>query len=295
MEREIRSIYSEAYKDLEKKTNEYFKKFIEADEEKRKLVASGKLSKSKYKKWRKNKMAMGRHWEIMKDQCARSVHNANKIANDYINGKLPNIYAINYNGEAELAEAGLSGKFSFEMANQQTIKELIEAGDKNLLPHKELGPEDIPWNMKKVNSAVLQGIIQGESIPRIASRIAAVATANEVQSIRAARTIVTQVENKAVHDVAKRADKNGAIVYKIWIATPDGRTRDWHMEAWDNYGDEETAIPWNEPFVVMGEDMMRPGMGGSPANVYNCRCASANIYKGFKRTLPEGTIKVKWI
>lgn len=299
MERKIRSIYREANKDLTKKTKEYFDKFKEADAKKRKLVETGALSKKDYREWRKNKMLMGRHWERMKDQTARSLHNANKIANEYVNGRLPNIYAINYNGEAELAEAGLSGKFSFEMANQQTIKELIDAGDKNLLPQRKLDPKkDIPWNMQRVNSAVLQGIIQGESIPKIAARISAVATANKVQSIRAARTIVTQVENKAVHDVAKRADENGAVVYKSWLATSDGRTRDWHSDADSDYGTKDTAIPWNEPFVVMGEDMMYPGDGsGSPENVYNCRCSSRNWYMGFKRTLPKGTIKVvsfKW-
>ena len=296
MERKIRSIYREANKDLTKKAKEYFEQFEKIDTQKRKMVEAGKLSRKDYKEWRKNKMFMGKHWTTMKDQTARSIYNANKIANEYINDRLPNIYTINYNGEAELAEAGLNGKFSFEMANQQTIKELIDAGNKNLLPVKKLDPKkDIPWNMQKVNSAVLQGVIQGESIPKIAARISTVVAANKVQSIRAARTIVTQVENKAVQDVAERADENGAIVYKVWIATHDGRTREWHLAAERDYGTEETAIPWDEPFEVMGEHMMRPGIGGSGANVYNCRCASKNIYKGFKRTLPEGTIKVRWL
>ena len=295
MERKIRSIYHTAHVDLQKKTKEYFKQFEKLDEQKRVKVALGEMKSSDYRKWRRNKMLMGKHWTRMMDQAAKSMHNANKIANAVINDRLPNIYLINYNGEAFTAQSDLGGKFSFEMINQQAVTNLIKAGNKSLLPMKELDPaKDIPWNMQKVNNAALQGIIQGESIPKIAERIASVTTANEVQSIRAARTLVTRVENQAVQDVAKRAADMGCIVTKSWIATNDAHTRQWHRDAFANYGTRDKSIPWDEPFIVMGEEIMRPGIDGSPKNVYNCRCASCNWYQGFEKTLPEGTIRIRW-
>lgn len=300
MERHLSAIYSRAHKELSEKYENYILKFKAADEKKRKLLDSGKITKKEYENWRKGQIATGAHWRKMKEQTARQLLEVNKIALAYVNDQLPEIYAINYNWSARNLEGQVHNAISFELVNAQTVKDLSLAGDKSFLPYKELDPaKDIPWNMKNINAEVLQGILQGESIPKIAERIQNVENMNKVSAIRSARTIVTSAENKARQDTAESLAKMGAIVKKVWLSVGDNRTRDWHREAANNYS-EDKAIPIDELFEVNGEKMMRPGdaeHGASGMNLYNCRCSSKNIVVGFKSTLPpelRGKYKVKF-
>lgn len=297
MEQHLSAIYSRAEKELQEKADKYFKRFEELDAEKRALVDSGKLTEKEYKRWRQNKVMTGRHWKQMKEQAAQELAKVNETALEYVNGRLPGVYAINYNHSAEEIERLSQNAISFEHINKRAVENLVKAGDTSLLPFKKLDSEkDVQWNMGKVNSEVLQGIIQGESIPKIAKRIRSVTEANRVSSVRAARTIVNGTENKARHDAGVKASEKGVIMGKCWIATNDNRTRDWHAQAWADYGDKSNAVPIDDPFIVNGEKMMYPGdKSASASNVYNCRCSHKNVVKGFTSILPpekRGKIKV---
>lgn len=299
MEQHLSAIYSRAEKELQEKADKYFKRFEELDAEKRALVEEGKLTEKEYKRWRQNKIMAGRHWKQMKEQAAQELVKVNETALEYVNGRLPGVYAINYNYSAQEIERLSQNAISFEHINKRAVENLVKAGDTSLLPFKKLDSEkDVQWNMGKVNSEVLQGIIQGESIPKIAKRIRSVTEANRVSSVRAARTIVNGTENKARHDAGVKASEKGVIMGKCWVATNDNRTRDWHAQAWADYGDKSNAVPIDDPFIVNGEKMMYPGdKSASASNVYNCRCSHKNVVKGFTSILPpekRGKIKVKF-
>ena len=276
MERHLSAIYSEAQKDIQKKADEYFDKFKKADEEKRKLVKQGKLTEDEYKTWRQNKIMYGKRFTAMKEDVAKQLLNVNQTATAYINGELPEVYTLNYNALAETVD-GVGG-YSFTLTDRDTVKHLATT-DKSLLPFRELDPaKDIPWNMKKINSQVLQGIVQGESIPKISKRIMNVQEMNKASAIRSARTIVTGAENKGRLDSFKRAEADGIILEKEWIATSDSRTRDWHNEL-----DGQTR-PTDKPFENAIGKIMFPGdPSADGANVYNCRCSMASVVKGFKK------------
>lgn len=297
IERHLHEIYTQAYTELKRKTDDYFARFAEKDKKKRELVQAEKLSPQEYQKWRKGQMFVGEHWKRMKEQAAMDLYNVNKIANDYINDQLPDIYAMNYNFSAQDIENGVNHQISFEMANAQTVKDLSLAGDKMLYKSKKLDPQkDIPWNMRKINAAMLQGVLQGESIPKIAKRFMDVGVSNEVSAVRAARTMITAVENKARFESAKRAEKAGAIMGKIWISVSDERTRPWHAQAANDYA---KPIPMDEPFIVNGEKMEEPGdPSASGSNTYNCRCSLGRKVLGFKSILPkdkQGKVKVRFV
>lgn len=293
IEKKLHKIYTQSYSELKAKANKYFEKFKKADLEKAKLVKEGKLLQEEYENWRRTQMFMGKHWNTLKEQAAKSLHNVNKIANAYVNDQLPDIYALNYNISAKDIE-GTVDKISFEMADARTIKNLSLSDNKSFLPYRKLDPQkDIPWNMRKINNEMLQGIMQGESIPEIAKRFIDVGVSNEVSAVRAARTMMTTVENKARMDSARRAQENGVILGKIWLSVSDSRTRDWHKQAAIDYAD---PIPLDEPFIVNGEEMDAPGdTRASGSNVYNCRCSLGRRVLGFKSILPQdkqGKIKV---
>lgn len=297
LEKQLSAVYSRAQKELTEKADKYFARFAELDKKQRQLVDAGKLSEDDYKKWRQNKMLTGEHWTTMVEESAKLASDANRMAIQYINGRLPDVYATNYNFTAGSMEQSLNQAASFELINTEAVKYIVDNVDSNLLPKKILEPaKDIPWNMKLVNSEVMQGIIQGEAIPKIAKRLKNVGVRNNESAVRAARTIVTQTENKARFDCAKAAEEKGILTKKRWVATGDSRTRDAHMEAWNTYGTRETAISIDEPFIVGGEKMMFAGdPNGSPWNVYNCRCATPHFAAGFSSILPpdrQGKIKV---
>lgn len=276
MEKRLSAIYSEAQKDIQKKSDEYFDKFKKADEEKRKLVKQGKLSQKEYKEWRQNKIMYGKRFTAMKEDIAKQLLNVNQTATAYINGELPEVYSLNYNALAESVD-GVGG-YSFTLTDRDTVKRLATT-DTSLLPFRELDPaKDIPWNMKKINGQVLQGIVQGESVRKISKRIMNVQEMNKDAAIRSARTIVTGAENKGRMDSYKRAEADGIILEKEWIATSDSRTRDWHEEL------DGVTIPIDKPFENAIGKIMFPGdPSADGANVYNCRCTLVSKVKGFKK------------
>lgn len=276
MEKRLSAIYSEAYNDIQKKSEEYFSGFSEADAKKWKKVEKGELSEDEYQKWRKGKIMYGKRFTAMKEDIAKQLLNVNQTATAYINGELPEIYTLNYNALADTVD-GIGG-YSFTLIDRDTVKNLATT-DTSLLPFRELDPaKDIPWNMKKINGQVLQGIVQGESIPKISKRIMNVQNMNRDASIRSARTIVTGAENKGRLDSFKRAEADGIILEKEWIATSDSRTRDWHNEL-----DGQTR-PTDKPFENAIGKIMFPGdPSADGANVYNCRCSMSSVVKGFKK------------
>lgn len=276
MEKRLSAIYSRAEKEIQQTADEYFSKFSKQDEAKRKLLEQGKITEEEYTKWRKGKVMYGKRFTEMKEQCAKQLLNVNKAAMAYINGELPEVYALNYNA-LERAVDGVGG-YSFTLVDADTVRNLAVT-DTSLLPYKKIDPaKDIPWNMKKINAETLQGILQGESMDKIAKRIMNVQEMNKTQAIRSARTIVTGAENKGRQDSYKRAEKDGIVMKREWIATNDSRTRHWHAEL--DGVEVDIDEPWENEF---GKIMFPGDPSADPANTYNCRCSMAAKVIGFKR------------
>lgn len=279
MEKRLSAIYSRAEKEIQKTADEYFSKFAKQDEAKRKLLEQGKITEEEYTKWRKGKVMYGKRFTEMKEQCAQQLLNVNKTAIAYINGELPEVYALNYNA-LESAVDGVGG-YSFTLVDADTVRNLAVT-DTSLLPYKELDPKkDIPWNMKKINAETLQGILQGESMDKIAKRLRNVQEMNKTQAIRSARTIVTGAENKGRQDSYARAEADGIILQKEWLSSDQpGRTRDWHMPS----AFTSLVVDQDKPFENSLGKIMFPGdPSAHGANVWNCRCSMAAVVKGFKK------------
>ena len=77
---------------------------------------------------------------------------------------------------------------------------------------------------------------------------------------------------------SEKAEADGIVLEKEWIATSDSRTRDWHEEL------DGVTIPIDEPFENAIGKIMFPGdPSADGANVYNCRCTLVSKVKGFKK------------
>ena len=197
----------------------------------------------------------------------------NEVAVNYLNGNLANIYTVNYNA---FGDEKISG-YNFSLVNEEAVKELATT-DKSLLPTKKIDPKkDIAWNEKQINSQMLQGILQGENIPKMADRLMTVVGMNKTSAIRNARTMTTAAENKGRQDSFKKAQNDGVIMEREWVATRDERTRAWHADL------DHVAVAIDEPWVNEYGEIMFPGdPTADPANVYNCRCSIRARVQGFK-------------
>lgn len=287
MEKHLTKIYSRATKEI----GESWKKYMEDAEKRVKSLqdAYDKAKKSGDKeaiaeagkalgRAQRNVTLMDKHYREMTNQFAKELSNVNKTAAAYINNQLPGIYALNYNATAKGINDKVKG-ISFELVDANTVKNLATK-DETLLPYKYVdGKKDVRWSTQMVNSEVLQGIIQGESMTKIASRLDNVVGMKAAGSaIRNARTAVTGAENNGRMSMLHDARDKGVIMHKVWLATSDDRVR----EAHEDLDGQEREI--DEPFDSMYGKIMYPGdPDADPANVYNCRCTLTYKVVGFKK------------
>lgn len=212
------------------------------------------------------------HYKDMVNDVTDRIARANQTALSYVNNEMPWFYTINYNQAArDLDKVGMS----FTLIDEGTVKRRVMDGDIKL-PKKKLNvPKDKAWNTKKLNSEVLQGIVNGESMDKIADRILPVVDNNMSAAIRNARTMVTGAQNQGRQDSYDIMTQNGIVMKKVWIATPDERTRESHLMM-----DGEEVDPEQE----FSNGLRFPGdPSGVPEEVYNCRCTMITNIIGFKK------------
>lgn len=276
--RRLNRVYNRANRELTAKVDSFFAKFEKADAKKRALVDAGKLTEKEYKQWRKGQLMMGKHYKELQKQTSEIMLNADREAARYINGELSSVVKLNYNQVGKDCERAVKG-YSFELVDDNTIQNLIKK-HKTLLPYKEIdGKKVVRWNTRRVNAEILQGIIQGESIPKIAKRLTENVTGMEMASaIRNARTAITGAENAGRLLGQQKAQEDGIIMKKEWIATNDARTREAHAEL------NGAKVDIDKPFHNSIGYIDYPGdPHADPANVYNCRCSLGTVVVGFRR------------
>lgn len=283
MEKKLSAIYSRANKEVGTKLKEYLKS-IEPQEAKLKDAIKGAKSAEEaakaeeaYKVFVTNKTLRNGRFLALEQQMARELSAVNETAMEYINGQMPYIYATHYNAVGRDIASQLQG-YSFELVDAATVKSLATK-DETLLPYKVVdGKKDIRWNTQAVNSEVLQGILQGESIGDISKRLTHVTEMNLSSAVRNARTSTTSAENRGRMDSYREAEEKGVKLHKIWQATDDSRTREAHIEL----DGQEREI--DEPFENSLGEIMYPGdPNADAANVYNCRCTMITKVLGFSK------------
>lgn len=120
---------------------------------------------------------------------------------------------------------------------------------------------------KQISGEISRGISNAAMFSEISRNIAGYCGISKNNAMRIARTEAHRIQCKATVDAQWKAKAKGADVVKQWDASLDGRTRDAHREA------DGQIRELDEDFEVGGERMQAPGIGGSAANVCNCRCA----------------------
>ena len=289
IERKLKKTYEKAQAELNKKWADYmatgqarlanlYNAYLSAPADKKAEALA------RYQQALENYTLRSQWYQDMVTQTAYEIAHVNERAIAYLNGQMADIYTVNYNQTVPgVDELGVR----FDLADAATVRRLIMDGDIQL-PEKKLDiPKDMAWNTKAMNDAVLQGIIQGESMDDIARRlfpemmkvvdltgktqeeIDHIMKKNWQAAVRNARTMVTSAENRGRLDRYESLAEEGLIMHKVWIATPDIRTRHAHFVM----DGQEVGI--DEPFIDgWGYELEYPGDPSAPAKtVYNCRCS----------------------
>lgn len=291
LESKIYMTYKQAEKEVQDKWKAYLDNADEnAKEIKKKLAEVTKKGnpadiakyRSKLASLYKSRTFQNQQFHNLLQEIALQYQYSAETATAIINGKLPKVYSVNYNymGQQIIPQVKNLTDIDiiFNLVDTQTIRNLL-LEDSTLLPLLEInGKKYRRWVTSKINSEVLNGIIQGESMDKIANRLQSVTAMTAKAAIRNARTAVTSAENKGRLDSMTELEKHGAILEKQWLATSDSRTRDWHREL----NGKTAGI--NEAFEnAMGEIRYPGDPQAKPANVYNCRCTLLTNVKGFRQ------------
>lgn len=270
LEKDVHDVYAQATKEMTKKVDNYFAKYKAEDEKQRAKYEQGEITKKEYTEWRQRKMLAGKQYVQMRDTLARDLTNTDSIAMKMVGDKMIDVYALNMNYETYNIEHETRLDTSFSLYNHDSVERLIKTNPAILPIPKPDKMLDYKWNKQHLQSALTQGILQGESITKIAKRFQNVSGMDERAAIRNARTAMTGAQNGGRLDAMERANENGVEVKKGWMATLDDRTRDSHVEL----DGEEREI--DEEF---SNGVMFPGdPEGEPAEVYNCRCRMIHVY-----------------
>ena len=282
LEKELKKVYKQASDEMRKKAAKYFTQFKKEDEEMRKALEEGRIKAKEYKQWRQIKMATGQNYKAMINSLTNDMTNANKIAASIINGYTPEAYAYGINFATYQIETGISMSTAWALYDRMTVERMWRENP-DLIPWKARVdiPKDKLWNKTHINGAIMQSVLQGESIPETAKRLKQVAEMNNRQAVRTARTAMTACENAGRIDSYKRASGMGIKMKKQWLATMDSRVRDSH--AWL----DGMSIPINDTFPNGCEYPADPS--GAPEEVYNCRCTLIADIEG----IDQGTIDDK--
>lgn len=285
IEKEISKEYAQAEKEISEKLDDYLRRFEIKDKIKKQAVEDGKITEEEYLKWRLGQIAVGERWQEMEDTLAEDLTNAAEIGKSITDGHMPEVYAINHNYGTFQVEKATHVDTSYTLYDRQAVEHLFKGKGKLYHDYGIKTGQAIAegkqkaWDRKQIQSVMTQALLQGESIGKIATRLAnTVGDSDRKACIRNARTMATGVQNMGRLDSYKRAENMGIGLLKEWLATFDNRTRHEHRLL------DGQRVPIDEKFKVDGYELECPAdPEGEAFLVYNCRCTMTPVLKGFER------------
>lgn len=281
MEKKLSKQYAQAEKEVKAKLDDYFRRFEAKDAKWQEWVKNGVKTDKQYKQWRTQQIAQGERWTALKEQLAEDFQNANKIARSTIDGYLPEVYAINHNYGIYQIENGGEFATSLTLYDRQTVERLMRDDPELLPPPGKTVSKAIAqgraerWSRQKLQSVMTQGILQGESIPKLATRLAKeVGESNRKAAIRNARTMATNAQNAGRYDSYRRARDKGIDLTIEWQATLDQRTRHDHrmLHGQRREVDEPFEVhDGNQTIQILYPAQLKGGSSDIPQHmIWNC-------------------------
>lgn len=269
---EIAEIYYESANSMNDKLRKYIKEFEKERKDWEYRVKTGDATNDEFKGWLADQAADVKWYREMIEALTEDLVRSDQIATAIVNDESPYIFALNHDYGTYEIENGLHINTSYTLYNRDAIANLIR-NRPDLLPKLEVDvARDTEWFNRKLSSAMVQGILQGEGIPKISDRLKTVFDMGENAAVRTARTAATSAQNAGREQAYRRAKSLGIDVKKQWIATLDSRTRHSHRQLDNEIRDLDERF---------SNGLMRPGDPNGPGSeVYNCRCSEVAYLEG---------------
>lgn len=289
LENRLTMEYTKAEEEVRRKAMEFFEQYEKDYRAWQAAVDRGEKTERQFRNWQQREMAQGERWNALKEQLSQDLYHTDQIARSITDGYMPEVYAINHNYGIYEIEVGNNVKTSLTLYNREAVERLMRDDPELLPPPGKAVSKKIAqgkaerWTRQKLQSIMTQGILQGESISRIATRLAKeTGESNRKAAIRNARTMATNAENAGRYDAYRRADEMGIPLTIEWMATLDQRTRHDHRLL---HGQRRNI---DEPFEVSGVKILYPAQLRGEASdipqheIWNCRCTLLAWVKGFE-------------
>lgn len=280
IEKRITREYTQALNELQEKVDDYFRRYEIKDATWQRWVKENKKTEEQYRDWKIGQLAIGERWEEMRNTIAEDLRNTNNIARSIARGYMPDVYALNHDYTTFIAETMTGIDTSYTLYRREAVERIIRDNPQMLpSPGKKVSQAiadgtAIRWNNQHIQSVMIQQILQGESIPKMAQRLMEkVYDDDRKAAIRNARTMATSAQNAGRLDAMRRCEKKGLHGKKQWIATLDSRTRHAHRQL------DGEVVGIDDYFENEFGKIMYPGdMDASPANIWNCRCTMVEVF-----------------
>lgn len=270
-------VYHRAAQDIDKKLKDWEKGYQKREVYLKQQVDAGKMTQDDFDAWKRGQVFQGKQWKARKEQIQQTLLDADKQAMRIIRDGKIDVFKDNANFMVQRIGQHTTSA-SFRLYDEHTVARLVERDPKILpmLPPEKAVLKDkaYAYYNKLLNGAITQGIIQGESVQKIAHRIAESTGESCYKSaLRNARTAYTGAQNAGRIEGMHQAQKLGINLRKKWLSAHDGHTRDAHVHLDGQVQDVD------EPFESDLGEIMYPGDPAAlPANVYNCRCTLIEVF-----------------
>lgn len=285
LRRRIVKVYEQAYKDIEKKLASFTKRHEATAEMYRAKVKAGEITQTDYNAWMRGQVFQGEQWKARLKDIDATLYKADTVATQMVNESRYDVFAANANYIGYDIEHNAGINSGFTLYDRKTVTKLVKDNPGILPPRKEPGRDkSYKWYNGKVDRALSQGIIHGESIRDIAKRIGKdTGEASATAMLRNAHTAHTAAENAGRLEGMKQAEDLGIKLKKQWMATLDSHTRDTHADL------DGQTVDIDKPFTVEGMEIMYPGDPNCewPELVWNCRCTMVEVDPEFPDEMIE--------
>lgn len=224
--------------------------------------------------------------EILLKQIEGVIDDLNKGQYETLQDFFEGAYATGYIGSMyDLHNQGIPLVIPIDPKKMVTAVMTDSKLSKNYYQNKVL-PENLSTLKRNVRQELTRGIASGKTWIEVAYQVAQNMNSPFNRAMRDAMRIVRteghRINQQGFLDASHEAKDKGADIVKQWDSTLDGNTRPAHRIA------DGQIKELDEPFIVDGEKMDAPSIGGSARNVCNCRC---QLLQRARWTLDEDELK----
>ena len=234
IEERLHDEYMHAAQDVAEELSRYMKAFELKDQKWQEWVQNGKHTQAEYMAWRKQQLMGDAWWNALKERLAQRMFDSNEAAQEIIASYMPDIMALNHNWALYDLEMGVGIDTALSIYNRESIGRIL-IDDPDLMPGPGKGHAGHSegkakrWEKQKIQSLMIQEIMTGKSIPKMAEKMAEqLANGDLKASVRNCRTMATNAQNAGRYGAYRRVDRSGYDLTIEWAATLDMRTRHEH-------------------------------------------------------------------